>query len=294
MARSRIVKPEFFQHAELFDAERSSGFPLRVAFAGLWCQADREGRFVWKPRQLKLHILPYDEVDFSDVLDALERAGFIQSYVVDGRRYGVIPTFADHQSFHHRELQSKLPVPPDTEPASSKEMEGTARAKPGQGRTQPRASRTASASISASTSASAGDDEAVPPATPPPRRGTSEPLSRCRREVPNAYRPALEGALRSARHPEAIAAELCALADGMRGTPPPTWEHLGLALHDLAVAGSQITANTLRAFARKARDGAGTMRDSPAGSSQPATGDSVDWGELERAERERQRQEATG
>lgn len=129
---------------------------------------------------------------------------------------------------------------------------------------------------------------------PPPPRADSDPLSRCRRGVPASYRPALEGALRSARHPEAIAAELCALADGMRGTPPPTWEHLGLALHDLAVAGSQITANTLRAFARKARDGAGTMRDASAAGTHNRATDGVDWGELERAERERQRQEATG
>lgn len=71
MARIRTIKPEFFRHAGLFDLEQETGLPLRVAFAGLWTAADREGRFAWKPRELKLDCLPFDLVDFSRVLDAL-------------------------------------------------------------------------------------------------------------------------------------------------------------------------------------------------------------------------------
>jgi hypothetical protein len=112
MARARFTKPEFYKHGDLFDAERSSGLPLRLAFAGLWTQCDRAGRFVWKPRELKLDVLPYDDVDFADVLDALERHGFLRSYVVDGKRYGVIPSLVDHQPFHKNEPASKLPKPP--------------------------------------------------------------------------------------------------------------------------------------------------------------------------------------
>jgi hypothetical protein len=54
MARIRTVKPDLFRHEGLFDAERASGLPLRIAFAGLWTAADREGRFAWSPRTLKL------------------------------------------------------------------------------------------------------------------------------------------------------------------------------------------------------------------------------------------------
>ena len=71
VARIRTIKPEFFRHAGLFDLEQETGLPLRVAFAGLWTAADREGRFAWKPRELKLDCLPFDLVDFSRVLDAL-------------------------------------------------------------------------------------------------------------------------------------------------------------------------------------------------------------------------------
>lgn len=113
MPRQRLIKPEFFKHGELYDAEESTGLPLRIAFAGLWCQADRAGRFAWKPRELKTDILPYDPVDFTDVLDALERHGFIRGYTVDGKRFGVIPSFEKHQSFNVKEYPSRLPSPPD-------------------------------------------------------------------------------------------------------------------------------------------------------------------------------------
>lgn len=112
MARSRILEPAFFKHAELFDAERATGLPLRLAFAGLWTVTDREGRFMWRPRETKLDVLPYDDVDFDAVLEALETYGFVTSYVVDGKRYGVIPTFSHHQTFHKHEAKSKLPPPP--------------------------------------------------------------------------------------------------------------------------------------------------------------------------------------
>ena len=48
MARIRTIKPEFFRHEALYEAEHETGLPLRVAYAGLWTAADREGRFQWK------------------------------------------------------------------------------------------------------------------------------------------------------------------------------------------------------------------------------------------------------
>jgi hypothetical protein len=45
MGRIRTIKPEFFSHEALFDGERETGLPLRLAFIGLLCQCDREGRF---------------------------------------------------------------------------------------------------------------------------------------------------------------------------------------------------------------------------------------------------------
>lgn len=111
MARIRTIKPEFFRHEALFEAERESGLPLRIAFAGLWTAADKEGRFRWQPRQLKLDCLPYDDVDFSHVLDALTTRGFIVRYAVHGKEYGLIPSWHAHQVINNREKASDLPPP---------------------------------------------------------------------------------------------------------------------------------------------------------------------------------------
>ena len=92
MARIRTIKPDFFRHEGLFEAERETGLPLRVAFAGLFPVADREGRFRWRPRQLKLDVLPFDDVDFARVLDALRTRGFIVHYTSGAEQYGVIPS----------------------------------------------------------------------------------------------------------------------------------------------------------------------------------------------------------
>jgi len=113
MARIRTIKPDFFRHYELYQAEIDSDLPLRVAFAGLWTVADREGRFRWKPEVLKLDVLPFDNIDFSRVLDALATRDFIVKYEVSGKAYGFIPTFKEHQFINNKENASTLPEPPE-------------------------------------------------------------------------------------------------------------------------------------------------------------------------------------
>lgn len=113
MARIRTVKPEFFLHDRLFDAERQTGLPLRLSFIGLWCQADREGRFKWQPRRLKPLILPHDEVDFADILDALHGSEFVVRYSANGEDFGAIPSWHKHQSINQREADSQIPSPAD-------------------------------------------------------------------------------------------------------------------------------------------------------------------------------------
>ena len=112
MSRIRTVKPELFKHEDLFDAEQNSKLPLRLAFIGLFTIADREGRFRWRPRTLKLDVLPHDFIDFAAILNALEQAGFIERYEVDGESYGWIPTFTKHQRFTGKEAETKSLLPP--------------------------------------------------------------------------------------------------------------------------------------------------------------------------------------
>lgn len=107
--RIRTIKPEFYLHAELFTAEKELGYPLRVAYSGLWCAADREGRFKWRPMALGVTILPYDGIEFSRVLDALMTRGFIVKYRVGVEWYGAIPSFPKHQVINNRERKSEIP-----------------------------------------------------------------------------------------------------------------------------------------------------------------------------------------
>ena len=81
----RCVKPEFYRHMGLFQLEQRTRLPVRISFEGLWAVADREGRFRWRAHEIKLDVLPYDEVDFAVILEELTRAKFIVHYVVDGR-----------------------------------------------------------------------------------------------------------------------------------------------------------------------------------------------------------------
>ncbi len=118
MGRIRTVKPDLFTHEGLYGCESESGLPTTLAFIALFCVADREGRFKWRPRELKLHCLPYHDLDFAAVLEALRIHGFIIRYEVDGEFYGVIPTFTKHQVVNNREMASKLPAPPPDTKAS--------------------------------------------------------------------------------------------------------------------------------------------------------------------------------
>jgi hypothetical protein len=111
MARIRTIKPSFFAHFELYQAEVETSLPLRIAYAGLWTMADREGRFKWSSPELKLGCLPYDNLDFSRVLDALDSRGFVVKYCENGRDYGWIPSFKDHQMINNKESNSILPEP---------------------------------------------------------------------------------------------------------------------------------------------------------------------------------------
>lgn len=122
MARIRTVKPELFRHHDLFTLEKETGLPVRLAFIGLLTVADREGRFKWRPEEVKLDVLPYDhDIDFSRVLDALATRGFVKRYEVDGRFFGVITQFKAHQHINGRESDSRLPPPP----SDSKETTST-------------------------------------------------------------------------------------------------------------------------------------------------------------------------
>ncbi len=106
MARIRTIKPEFFTSSDV--VTRS---PLaRLLYIGLWCEADREGRFEWKPRTLKLRYLPGDSCDIDALATELTEVGMLEIYGVDGVLYAEIPGFKKHQVINNRESPSLIPA----------------------------------------------------------------------------------------------------------------------------------------------------------------------------------------
>lgn len=106
MPRIRTIKPEFFTDEDIARLQ-----PLyRLAFQGLWCYADKAGRLEERPLRLKVQILPFDDVNFEAVLDALVAARFVQRYHgPDGRAYLQIRSFLKHQRPRNDEPESELP-----------------------------------------------------------------------------------------------------------------------------------------------------------------------------------------
>ena len=106
MARIRTIKPEFFTSEDIVDMP----YHDRLLYIALWCEADREGRIVWKPRTIKMRYFPADDFDVAEACERLVSTGHVVLYG-DGLAY--IPTFLDHQHINPREAQSTLPAPED-------------------------------------------------------------------------------------------------------------------------------------------------------------------------------------
>lgn len=125
MGRRRYLKPDFFKNEFLSELPPIA----RLAFAGLWCEADREGRLEDRPKRLKTDILPYDECNFDEILETLHHRGFIKRYLIGDAPYIWIPSFLEDQNPHPDEAKSKIPPypgptpDPEQTPSSDKKLD---------------------------------------------------------------------------------------------------------------------------------------------------------------------------
>ena len=104
MARIRTIKPEFFTSEDIVGLS-----PLaRLLYIALWCEADREGRLVWKPRTMKLRYFPADDCNIDALCAEIVSQGLVKLY---GEGLAFIPSFTDHQHLNPREAVSTLPSP---------------------------------------------------------------------------------------------------------------------------------------------------------------------------------------
>jgi hypothetical protein len=104
MARIRTIKPEFFTSEDIVGLS-----PLaRLLYIALWCEADREGRLVWKPKTFKMRYFPGDKCDIDALCNEILDANLVIQY---GECYSYIPTFHSHQHLNPRESKTQLPEP---------------------------------------------------------------------------------------------------------------------------------------------------------------------------------------
>ena len=96
MARIRTIKPEFWKHEDL------SALPAdtHMLAAALLNHADDEGYFNANPRLVQAECCPLRDLSVSvhDSLNKLAEIGYLKlGEVLDGKRYGHVVKFADHQ-----------------------------------------------------------------------------------------------------------------------------------------------------------------------------------------------------
>ena len=119
MARARNIKPGFFTNENLAEVPALG----RILFQGLWCYADREGRLEDRPRKLKVEILPYDDCNIDELLEALALRGFIRRYKSGENSYIQVVNFCKHQNPHVKENASSIPAPEEHQTSTVQELE---------------------------------------------------------------------------------------------------------------------------------------------------------------------------
>lgn len=104
MARIRTIKPEFFTSEDIVSLT-----PLaRLLYVALWCEADREGRLLWKPRTFKMRYFPADNCDIDALAREIIASGLVILY---GDGLAFIPSFKRHQHINPRESASTITAP---------------------------------------------------------------------------------------------------------------------------------------------------------------------------------------
>ncbi|GJD73116.1 hypothetical protein [Methylobacterium goesingense] len=92
MSRIRSIHPGLFTD----EAFVSLSAPAQVLWIGLWCEADDQGVFEWKPLTLKMRLMPASTESVEPLLQELLDAGCICRFE-EGRPYGVVRNFVKHQ-----------------------------------------------------------------------------------------------------------------------------------------------------------------------------------------------------
>lgn len=110
MARIRSVHPGLFTDEQFM----ALALAAKVAWIGIWTEADDAGVFAWQPLTLKARLLPAENVDMAGILEELERVGLVRSFEQEGKRFGVAKAFGKWQ--RPKKPKYRYPLPHDLYP----------------------------------------------------------------------------------------------------------------------------------------------------------------------------------
>ncbi len=107
LARIRTIKPDFWTDSAVMKLSRDA----RLLFIGMLNFADDAGNFVADPKELKVRILPMNDVRIEKLIQELLEVEMLLAYEVEGRHYLNIRNFTKHQVIN-RPTPPKHPFPP--------------------------------------------------------------------------------------------------------------------------------------------------------------------------------------
>jgi hypothetical protein len=119
MARIRSIHPAIFTDEVFVSLSLAS----QILWIGLWCEADDQGVFEWKPLSLRMRLRPVSGEPIDDQLDELCKTRCLHRFDIKGRPYGVIRNFVKHQ----RPKSPKVvhPLPEDLKPFAGFRPDGS-------------------------------------------------------------------------------------------------------------------------------------------------------------------------
>jgi len=83
----------------------------RILFLGLTTIADFRGNVEWRPKRIKIQLLPYDDCNPDSLAINLDKSGFVRFYSDGMRMYLNIVNFAKHQNPHKNEREAGSEIP---------------------------------------------------------------------------------------------------------------------------------------------------------------------------------------
>lgn len=114
MPRIRNIKPQFWLDEGLGSIKRDA----RLLYIGLWNLSDDRGVFEWRPSKIRIQIFPYDtdikDKTIEDLLCLLVGINDILKFEENGKSFGYIPTFEEHQDIKNPSKWTFTTTLPDT------------------------------------------------------------------------------------------------------------------------------------------------------------------------------------